>query len=251
MRYRPLLASLVLVLAILACNLPSGAPTPTATATAAPLSSATSTQPAATAIPSDTPLPTNTPLPTATSTPTIPIVWASSVAVNCRYGPGTAWASVSALQLNVTAEIAGRNASNDWWYIKDPLNPGSFCWVAMSVTNAAGNLAPIPVVSPPTALVTGVTVDANVSYSACGGPNPIQFSGTITTNGPTTVTYQWEITGDKQNTTSPETLKFDVAGTKDVPDPGAYSADCGKYTITLHVTDPNDKSAKKNFKVGP
>jgi len=251
MRYRPLLASLVLVLAILACNLPSGAPTPTAAATAAPLSSATSTQPAATAIPSDTPLPTNTPLPTATSTPTIPIVWASSVAVNCRYGPGTAWASVSALQLNVTAEIAGRNASNDWWYIKDPLNPGSFCWVAMSVTNAAGNLAPIPVVSPPTALVTGVTVDANVSYSACGGPNPIQFSGTITTNGPTTVTYQWEITGDKQNTTSPETLKFDVAGTKDVPDPGAYSADCGKYTITLHVTDPNDKSAKKNFKVGP
>lgn len=249
MRYRPLLASLILILSILACNLPSGTPTPTAAA--APPPTAAPTQPPATAIPSNTPLPTDTPLPTATATPAIPIAWPKSVAVNCRYGPGTAWAAVSALQLNVQAEIAGRNAGNDWWYIKDPLNPGDFCWVAMSVTNAAGNLAPIPIVAAPEALVTGVSVNAEVTYSACGGPNPIQFSGKVTTNGPTTITYQWEITGDKQNTTSPETLKFDAADTKSVPDPGAYSADCGNYAITLHVTDPNEKSAKKNFKVGP
>jgi len=119
----------------------------------------------------------------------------------------------------------------------------------MSVTNAAGNLALIPVVAEPEASVTKVTVSASVAFSACGGPNPVGFSGTITTNGPTTVTFRWEVTGDKENTTSPETIKFKEAGTKSAPDPGAYTADCGTYFITLHVLSPNDKAATKKFTI--
>jgi len=161
------------------------------------------------------------------------------------------WEIISALKVDAIAEIAGRNASNTWWYIKDPLNLGFFCWVAMSVTIAAGNLAIVPIISDPSALVVDISVDANVSFVACGGPNPISFSGSITTNGPTTVTYQWEVGGDKENTTPPDTITFDEAGTKDVPDPGVFTADCGNYFIRLHVTDPNDKAAKKNFKIEP
>jgi hypothetical protein len=77
----------------------------------------------------------------------------------------------------------------------------------------------------------------------------VEFSGTITTNGAATVKYRWEITGDKTNTTEPESLDFTGAGTKDVPSPGAYSVDCGKYAVTLHVISPNDISAKKSFKI--
>jgi hypothetical protein len=171
--------------------------------------------------------------------------------VNCRYGPGLGWEAISGLLLGKTAEIVGKNSHFGWWYIKDPINSGEFCWVAMSATIAQGNLDLIPEVSAPVAMVTGVSVGADVAFSACGGPNVIGFSGSITTNGPTTVTYRWEVTGDKTNTTSPETLEFDAAGSRNVPDPGAYTADCGHYAIRLHVTDPNDKSAKKNFKVGP
>jgi hypothetical protein len=91
-----------------------------------------------------------------------------------------------------------------------------------------------------------VTLPSTVT---CGGPNPVTFSGTIRTNGAVEVKFQWEITGDKTNTTSPETLSFTDAVTRDVPDPGARNVDCGKYKITLHVIGPNDISASKNFKV--
>ena len=85
----------------------------------------------------------------------------------------------------------------------------------------------------------------------CGGPNALEFSGSITTNGATKVKYQWEVRGDKSNTTSPETLNFNAADTKDVSGPGAYSVDCGNYSITLHVLSPNDVSGTKKFKVKP
>jgi hypothetical protein len=150
------------------------------------------------------------------------------------------------------AQIAGRNNDSSWWYVRDPNSPGSFCWVSASVVNTAGNLAGIPVTAPVSGIVTKVTVGADVASPVfCGGPNVIMFSGQVTVNGPTKVSVQWEITGDKTNTTSPETINFKGAGTKDAPDPGAFKADCGNYTITLHVLSPNDTSASKNFKVKP
>ena len=36
-----------------------------------------------------------------------------------------------------------------------------------------------------------------------------------------------------------------------LPTPELYSADCGSYSISLHVLSPNDISAKQNFKIGP
>jgi hypothetical protein len=79
----------------------------------------------------------------------------------------------------------------------------------------------------------------------------VEFRGTITTNGETNVKYQWEVRGDTNHTTSTETLNFDEADTKDVPSPGADSLDCGNYRITLHVINPNDMKANKNFEIEP
>jgi len=64
------------------------------------------------------------------------------------------------------------------------------------------------------------------------------------------VSYQWEIRGDKENTTDPENLVFDEAGTQQVPEPGAYTADCGNYSIRLRVLSPNQASAVEEFAVG-
>ena len=41
-----------------------------------------------------------------------------------------------------------------------------------------------------------VVVPAAIAY---GRPNPVAFSGTISTNGAADIRYQWEITGDKTN----------------------------------------------------
>src|SRR5512139_1006887 len=94
MKLRTLFPAFVLVLAMLACNLPSNLPV-TETPTTSPVPSAT--QPLPTVAPTQTPLPTNTAPPAPTSTPTVPVASAKEVNVNCRLGPSTAWVAISAL----------------------------------------------------------------------------------------------------------------------------------------------------------
>ncbi len=238
-----LLASLVMF----ACNFPMLAPTP-APSPVASLPSATPNL----AAPAATVAPSTTPSPTVSPTPSFPQVTPASVNVNCREGPDVAYNATSALVLGQYAKIVGRNDDSSWWYVSDPANPGQFCWVAASVVTTSGNLAGLPIIAPPAAIVTGVTVDVSIPSTVyCGGPNPLEFSGSITTNGATTVKYQWEVGGDRSNTTSPETINFSAADTQDLSGPGALSVDCGNYTITLHVLSPNDMLATKKFKVQP
>jgi hypothetical protein len=247
-RHLPML--LIAMLFVLACNFPlftvaTQAPpnpaggVPTNTSTSTPIGAPPATL---------TPIP---PSPTIVPTPSVPQVTPISSAVNCRLGPDVAYDVVSTLGLGQVAQIAGRNADSSWWYIQDPANPSGFCWVAASVVTTAGNLAGLPIIAPPSGIVTKVTVDVSFSFVACHGPNPYSFSGTITTNGPAKVTFDWEVRGDKSNTTSPQTLTFKTAGTKNAPDPGSDHADCGNYSIRLHALSPNDISATKKWKIGP
>ena len=248
MRFRRVPVLLLLTALLLACNLPLSARTVTPTEPP-PLTLATDT-PTVEALPSFTPTPTNSPVPTIAATPSVPVVTPNAVNVSCRFGPDVAYDSVSVLTFGSSTQVAGRSADSAWWYVHDPANPSGFCWIFSGVVTIAGPTGGIPVVAPPAAIVTGVTAGVQIPATiACGGPNPVEFSGKITTNGEATVKYQWEITGDKTNTTSPETLEFSDAGTQDVPSPGAYNVDCGKYTVTLHVLSPNDISAKKSFKI--
>jgi hypothetical protein len=233
-------AALTLVLAIVACNWPDFLPPPAPEIEPTVLPTFV--------VPSDTLVPSATPLPTMTLTPSVPIAWPRDLGVNCRFGPGKEWAATSALPLNTTAEIVGRTSESTWWHIQDPLNPGQLCWVATNVTDTAGNINIIPIAEAPSAQITGVTANAEVEFSACGEPNPILISGAITSNGPLSVTYHWEVGGDKQNITPDETIVFMESGTLKIS-AGAYSADCGNYFIILKVTDPNEESSRKDFKV--
>jgi hypothetical protein len=238
---------LVIAALLLACSFPTlvQAPPPSG----GPVLATSTT---AAAAPASTEAPSPTPSPTLSPTPSAPQVTPNSVNVNCRSGPDVAYGAVSVLMFGQTAQIDGRSDDASWWYIYDPSNPGHFCWVAASVVTTSGNLAGLPVIAPPEAIVTSVTADVSIPSTVyCGGPNPLEFSGTITTNGATKVKYQWEVGGDKSNTTSPETLNFNAADTKDISGPGALSVDCGNYSITLHVLSPNDISGTKKFKVKP
>ena len=252
MRVYKIVALFASVSLILACNFPTFAPasqfpspTPT-TAGVNPLDTATSVPATFTAVPTITQTATIVP------TPSVPQVTPISAGVNCRSGPDVSYPSSSSIALGGIAQIAGRNDDSSWWYVRDPFSPGSFCWVSAAVVTTAGNLAGIPVIAPPAAIVTNVTANADVASPVmCGGPNVVNFSGSITTNGPAKVSVQWELTGDKSFTTSPETVNFKAAGTKSAPDDGAYTTDCGHFTITLHVLSPNDIKASKDFKVEP
>lgn len=230
----------VLMLAGLACNLSDYLPEPAPVIEPSPLPTF--------AIPTETLVPTDTPLPTVTPTPEKPIAWPKDLGVHCRYGPGKEWEAVSAVPAGTTVEIVGRVSETTWWYVRDPLHEGRYCWVAFDVVDTTGNMTVIPIVEPPTALVTDLKVEANVAFAACGGPNPVTFNGWVTTNGPTTITYHWEVGGNKQNVTNDETLTFAGAGTQKLTT-DAYDADCGNYFIVLSVTSPNEITARQDFSI--
>jgi len=250
MKSRSLLSSLVLVLAMLACNLPSNAPgteTPTATISVTP----SSTQPLPTDTPTQTPPPTSTSAPTLTSTPTVPVISAREVAVNCRLGPGLAWLAISALNVGQTSQIVGKNSDGTWWYIVDPFSSGRNCWVSVSVTSTGGNLANIPVVQTPKAAVTRVTVDVRpktINVPGCVGPiTPLEIEGTIETNGPTTV--QWRFETQQGGALAAQTTEFDAFGSKTFT--AAYTPPliAGNYWIRLIVTSPNDAQSEVKYTI--
>ncbi|HLE91305.1 MAG TPA: hypothetical protein VI753_09155 [Anaerolineales bacterium] len=252
MKSRSLLSTFALVLAMLACNLPSNVPvteTPTSV-------SPSPTQSLPTATPTQTPLPTNTPLPTLTPTPTVPTASAKEVPVNCRLGPGTAWLAISALTVGQTSQIVGKNSDGTWWDIVDPLNSSRNCWVSVSVTNAAGNLANIPVVQTPKAAVTRVTVDVspktvNVPGPACAGPvPPIVIEGTIETNGPASI--QWRFETQQGGAMTTQITEFETFGSKTFT--AAYTpalpVTAGtSYWVRLIVTSPNDAQSEVKYAI--
>ncbi|HET9588431.1 MAG TPA: hypothetical protein VFO91_06550 [Anaerolineales bacterium] len=253
MKFRSLLPTLALVLALSACNLPSNAPvTETPTLEILP----TATEPLPTETPTQTPPPTNTSPPPATSTPTVPTVTTRDVPVNCRLGPGTAWIVTSALTVGQTSQILGKNSEGSWWNIVDPLNSSRNCWVSVSVTNASGNLTGIPVVQTPRASVTDVTVDVsprtlNVPGGACAGPvPPLELEGTIETNGPTSV--QWRFETQQGGAMATQTTEFETFGSKTFIasyTPPLPLAAGQTYWVRLVVTSPDDEQSEVTYTI--
>jgi hypothetical protein len=247
MKHQPFLASLLLVLSMLACNLPSSAPgTPTVT-----ILPATNTVPPLTLIPSNTPLPSSTPPPPLTSTPTVPVASPKDVAVNCRFGPGTAWIAISALNVGQSSQIVGKNSDGSWWYIVDPFSSGRNCWVSVSVTNASGNLASIPVVEAPRASATNVSVrvdPSTISVTGCTGTPPvIKFIGTIEVNGPARGTWHFE--SQQGGTFSSQTTDFDAFGSRDISMDYPPPLTAGTYWVRLVVTEPNSLQSEARYTI--
>jgi hypothetical protein len=246
MKSRSSLFVLALVLAMLACNLPSNAATETPTLV---VITPSVTQPASTDTPTQTSLPSNTPPPTSTTTPTVPVALPKDVAVNCRLGPGVGWIVLSGLSVGTSSQIVGKSGDGGWWYIVDPFNSSRRCWVASSVTNTAGNLASIPVVEAPKATVTKVTVDVDpktLSVAGCVGPIlPIEISGTIETNGPTSV--KWHFETQQGGAMSNQTTDFDAFGSKNVSVDYTPTLTAGTYWVRLIVTEPNAVQAETKY----
>jgi len=254
MKSRGLLSTLALVLAMLACNLPSNVAATETPTVITP--SPTLFLPTQTPTQTSVPLPTNTSPPPATSTPTVPTVSPKEVAVNCRLGPGTAWIVVSALNIGQTSQIVGKNSDGTWWYIVDPFSSSRNCWVSVSVTNAGGNLSNIPIVQTPKASVTKVTIDVSpemisMTGTACTtGPVPqIEIEGTIETNGPTSV--QWRFETQQGGAMVTQTTDFDAFGTKTFT--AAFTPPlpitAGTYWVRLIVTSPNDAQSEAKYTI--
>ena len=147
---RTLLALSVLLVAILACNLPAGPaaqqPDLAATITAqALILLQTSNTPASTSTPAFTEVPSLTPTITLTPTPAVPEV-SVTAATNCRTGPGTVYDLVYTMQPGQTATLIGKYSS-DYWVIS--MAGGGHCWLWGQYAVASGNTANLPEYPPP------------------------------------------------------------------------------------------------------
>lgn len=134
----------VLILAMLACNLPSKA------TEAAPTSTEQATQ-APTAIPTFT----STSEPAATPTPSTPTV-SVSTATNCRTGPGPNYNLVLVFQPGATAPVIAKYSAGNYWIITTPT--GGTCWLWGAYATVQGNTSALAEMAPPAAPPTQVVV---------------------------------------------------------------------------------------------
>lgn len=185
------LLSAILILALLACNLPTGL------SPEVPDLALTITAQARLLEPGAPPAVQYTPLPASTSTPeftpTISLTPTSSVPTvtvslntNCRTGPGTQYDLIGALVIGQSAEVVGKNSTVNYWIIKTPGGSGT-CWLWGQYATVSGNTSglaeyaipstPTPSPIPKPAAVKNLT--ANKVCLPLVLPN-FQYSGNIT-----------------------------------------------------------------------
>lgn len=99
-------------------------------------------------LPTLTPTITVSPTPIFTATPVVPQI-SVSLATNCRVGPGKIYDRVGALLVGQVAEVVGRSAASNYWYIRNPNQPNGFCWLWGEYATVTGNFAALPVYTPP------------------------------------------------------------------------------------------------------
>ena len=234
------IAVAVFVLGTTSCNLqavePTATPLPSPTLVI-PITSASTPTP----VPIDTLLAIDFETPTIAPTSTSSLLLASPIdqPVNCRFGPGTQYGIAGALNPGRQAEMIGKNEDSSWWYVKNPSDPSTLCWLSAGVTLTVGNVESLPVVEPPEISVTSVNVSIDppgINVACDAFPQSVIISAFISTNGPSIVVWRWESSTGRAS--AENNLLFEEGGTKMVQD--YYQVDgAGDYLIQVRTIVPN------------
>jgi len=89
-----------------------------------------------------------------------------SVATNCRTGPGKVYPMVGALLVGKTAEVLGRDPSNNYWYIRNPGPGADLCWIWGNYATVTGPVALLPIFTPPPTPTATITPTPSPSFTA-------------------------------------------------------------------------------------
>ena len=240
MRNRFWLAVLAALLGVSSCNLPRTQATEVPATSPTPvLDTPTSSTPTLTPVPFETLVSLELSTFTPTSTPSVFLAAPRDQPVNCRFGPATSYTITGALLVGRQAEIIGRNADSSWWYVRNPSDPSTSCWLSAEFVETVGDVQSLPVVQPLENMVTNITVSIeppvlNVTCDAF--PQTVVISAQITASGPATVTWHWS---SSAGIVSPDKEILFIAGdTKTVQD--YYQVDrVSDYIIQVETTRPN------------
>ena len=175
-RKSTLVLSILLIVALSACNLPGGSADSTATPDLALTLTALASsggQPTASG-PLETATPEFTATPILTATPTIPQVTVSTD-TNCRTGPGVVYDNIGALFIGQVGTVVGKNSQTGYWIINNPGKTGT-CWLFPQYATVTGNTANLQEYSiPPTPTPTATSTPTQTPTPSIPAPanNPI------------------------------------------------------------------------------
>jgi len=110
---------------------------------------------------------TMTPTSTATATPDLAKVYVSEN-TNCRTGPGAVYDWLTVLLSGEQAEVVAKDPDDNFWYIRQPESPDSFCWLWGKYATPEGETENLPVYTPPPTPTAAFAFD--VSYQLLLGP---------------------------------------------------------------------------------
>ena len=250
MRNRFWIAVIAALIGLSSCNMPAtettGIPVSGITPTLVTPTSSISTL---TTVPLETLVDFLLPTVTFTSTPSVFLASPKDQPVNCRFGPGTSYAVIGALVLGRQAEIIGRNTDSTWWYVRNPSDPSTSCWLSAEFVQTVGDVQSLPVASSPDIMVTGISVsiEPSVINVACDAlPQTVIITARITASGPTTVTWHWASSSGVVS--SDKNVLFEVGDTKTVQD--YYQVNrVSDYIVQVQTTLPNIVTGQASFKV--
>ena len=250
MRNRYWIAVLTAIIGMSSCNVPAAQTTETATSTLTPLlETPTSSSPTLTPVPFETLVNSDFPTIAVTSTSNVFLASPKDQPVNCRFGPATSYAVIGALLQGRQAEIIGRNTDSTWWYVRNPSDPSTSCWLSAEFVLTVGNVQSLPVAGSPEIMVTGISVSVEPAFInvACDAlPQTVIITARITASGPSTVVWHWS---SSSGVVSPnKQILFEVGDTK--TDPDYYQVNrVGDYIVQVQTTLPNIVTTQASFKV--
>jgi len=214
--------TLLLMLVLQACNLPSSAATVTPTidpmlavemtlTAVAELVTPTAVPPTLTPTPTLSPTPVFTVTPNFTSTPTFAYVTLSE-ATNCRVGPGLAYDLVDTFLVGQTIEVIGKHPFDNYWYVRSPNNANVYCWMWGFYATGA-NLNNVPILTPPPSPTSAPVPSFNATYVNSGKCIAWWSRVTVLNNGP--VAFR-SIAMTIKDTVTNETKSSSLDGFQDV-----------------------------------
>jgi uncharacterized protein YraI len=250
MRNQIWMAVILLNSGLLACNLQAARPTATPASTLTPvLDTPTSSTSISTSVVATTAVEFELPTIAPTSTPSVFLASAKDQPVNCRFGPEISYAIVGALVLGRQAEIIGRNEDSSWWYVRNPSDPSTSCWLSAEFVDTVGNVQSLPVANSPVIMVTNVQVliDPPVMNVACDAfPQVVTITARITASGPSTVVWHWQ---SSTGIVSPDKNVLFIAGDEKTVQDYYQVNGVNDYIVQVQTTLPNIMTGQASFKV--
>jgi len=111
---------------------------------------------------------------------------------NCRLGPDVVYERVGQLDPGVMAEVFALDPGRGYYYIENPGNPGTYCWVWGEFATPVNDLAVLPIYTPAhTPLLVITSTPELIPSETCTFVSQYPGNDAIFTPGQLDVDFEW------------------------------------------------------------